>query len=275
MATRTSGTVAAVGHVGGLLWLTLNVPGWQSGSAGQFALLQPERSCCFLPRAFSVAAQDGDQVSFLIAEIGCGTLQLGRLSEGDSVWVTGPLGNGFPVPLPGRRVVAVGGGVGAAPFPLLLSQFATNALAGTPGSAGSPELVVLLGFRDQGQALGAEPVEKAAAALAGAGVKCRVVISTEDGSQGAKGLVTDLLAAEIGSGDVLLVCGPHVMCEAIWDICRARGVVDAWFSLEAGMACGTGSCYGCAVLMADGTPARVCHDGPVFAGERVYGLGER
>jgi dihydroorotate dehydrogenase electron transfer subunit len=257
------------------MWLTLSVPGWQSASAGQFALLQPERSHCFLPRAFSVAEQDGDQVSFLIAEVGCGTLQLGRLSRGDKVWVTGPLGNGFPVPPPGRRAVAVGGGVGAAPFPVLLSQFGRNVLAGVPGSAECPDVVVLLGFRDQAQARGAQPVEKAAAALAGAGGNCRVVISTEDGSQGTRGLVTDLVAAEIVPGDVLFVCGPHAMCEAIWDACRARGVRDAWFSLEAGMACGTGSCYGCAVLMADGTPARVCHDGPVFTGERVYGQGER
>jgi dihydroorotate dehydrogenase electron transfer subunit len=61
------------------------------------------------------------------------------------------------------------------------------------------------------------------------------------------------------------------MMEAVWDVCRRARVERAWFSLETNMACGVGSCHGCAVTLADGSLARVCHEGPVFAGVSVYG----
>lgn len=273
MATRTLGSVSASSRAGGFLCLTVTVPNWEGSVSGQFALLQPESTSCFLPRAFSVAGESRDEVSFLVAEIGCGTSELGRLHLGDSVWVTGPLGKGFPEPAPGERLLAVGGGVGIAPFGLLLDSLALVAGGLHCGLHLPSEVVVLLGFRDLVQSEGAGPVEAAAQRLSEVGVRCRVEISTEDGSRGRRGLVTDALAGELLGGDRVLVCGPNVMCEAVWRACLDRDVDDAWFCLEAGMACGVGSCYGCAILLADGSAARVCHDGPVFQGVAVYGRG--
>jgi dihydroorotate dehydrogenase electron transfer subunit len=61
------------------------------------------------------------------------------------------------------------------------------------------------------------------------------------------------------------------MMDAVWRVCSNSGVEAAWFSLETGMACGVGSCHGCAVTLADGSVALVCHDGPVFTGDAIYG----
>jgi dihydroorotate dehydrogenase electron transfer subunit len=272
--------VVARERLGGLLWLTVSVPGWSPASPGQFALLHAEPSSCFLPRAFSVAAQDGDRVSFLIAPVGVGTNELDALRADEPVWVTGPLGNGFAIPdvrglgepvrsaaAPGAppRLVLVAGGVGAAPFSLFLDQWALRA-GEDPG-----EVLVLLGFRDAFHAVGAAPAEGAAARLTAAGGDCSVEVCTEDGSRGPKMLVTELLAGHLRFDDRVLVCGPRPMMEAVWDVCRRARVERAWFSLETNMACGVGSCHGCAVTLADGSLARVCHEGPVFAGVSVYG----
>lgn len=268
-AARTAGRVAAIEHLGPLLWLIVQVPGCADASPGQFALLHAEPSGCFLPRAFSVAAQAGDQVSFLIAPIGSGTRELEGLDIGDPLWVTGPLGKGFDMQAllapPSRRIVVVAGGVGAAPFPLLLDRLAAFP-AGPPA-----DVLVLLGFRDEAQALGAQPVEAAAGRLAAAGGTCRVEIATEDGSIGPARLVTDLLAAEQRAGDRVVVCGPAAMSDAVWRVCRRVPEISVWFSVETTMACGVGSCHGCAVILADGSIARVCHDGPVFSGPAIYG----
>ena len=261
--------------LGTLVWLTLEVPGWPGARPGQFALLQAQDSCCFLGRPLSVAAQDGATVSFLIAPVGAGTRELCSLDEGRKVWVVGPLGNGFDLAAltggPGRLLI-VGGGVGAAPFPLLLDALGAAGHAGASAPRRS-EVVVLLGFRDAGQAGGAEPVLSAASALDRQGASCSVVIVTEDGSLGPAERVTATLQREVRGGDRLAVCGPWAMTEAVAQVIAGVGGVRSWFSLEAGMACGVGSCHGCALPLADGGNARVCREGPVFTGEALFERG--
>jgi dihydroorotate dehydrogenase electron transfer subunit len=281
-AVRSLARVTANQSVGGLVWLTLAVPGWPGGRPGQFVLLQSERSRCFLARALSVAQQDGESVSFLIAPIGEGTRELCALPEGQAVWVLGPLGNGFDLhalAAGGGRVLMVGGGVGAAPFPLLLSALAPLGPAG--GAAAAPgvsvpwpsEVVVLLGFRDAAQAAGAQPVLAAAEALGRRGMRCRVEIATEDGSLGRAERVSATFEREIRPGDHVAVCGPWAMTEVVAPVCRSVPGVRVWFSLEAGMACGVGSCHGCVVPLVGGGTARVCHEGPVFSAEALFGEG--
>jgi dihydroorotate dehydrogenase electron transfer subunit len=266
LAGRSPATVAGNENVGSLVWLTLTVPGWPGARPGQFALLQAEDSCCFLARPLSVAQQDGETVSFVVAPIGQGTRELCGLDLGGHVWVLGPLGNGFdPDALcggPGRTVI-VGGGVGAAPFPLLLSSL----------DAPAREVLLLLGFRDAPQAAGAAPALRAASMLAERGMTCRTQIVTEDGSLGRAERVTDALQREIRAGDRLAVCGPWAMTEAVARVCAAVPDVDIWFNVEAGMACGVGSCHGCVVPLADGESARVCREGPVFTAQALFGRG--
>jgi dihydroorotate dehydrogenase electron transfer subunit len=274
-ARRSPALVTGNKTLGTLVWLTLDVPGWPAAGPGQFALLQAQDSCCFLGRPLSIAEQDGAQVSFLIAPIGPGTRELCSLSEGDTVWVLGPLGNGFDLDaLTGGsgRLVIVGGGVGAAPFPLLLDALEAAGRSGTVGARRS-EVLVLLGFRDAAQSAGAEPVVRAAAALNRRGGSCSVVIVTEDGSLGAAERVTAALQREARAGDHLAVCGPWAMTEAVAQMIAGVGRVESWFSLEAGIACGVGSCHGCVVPLADGSKARVCREGPVFTGEALFERG--
>jgi dihydroorotate dehydrogenase electron transfer subunit len=280
---RSLGRVKDKGALGGMVRLVLEVPGWRGARPGQFALVQPEKSCCFLGRALSVSAEAEERVSFLVAPVGEGTRELSGLADEDAVWVLGPLGNGFDVDAlatgPGRTVI-VGGGVGVAPFPLLLSRLAERHAAtyGQPATTEAsgpaqayPEILVLLGFRDADQARGAEPLQETAALAGHRGLRCRLEVATEDGSRGPAEKVTDLLERHLQPGDRLAVCGPEAMAKAVWRICAAARDVEAWFSLEANMACGVGSCHGCVIRLADGSYARVCHDGPVFAGKEVFG----
>jgi NAD(P)H-flavin reductase len=202
----------------------------------------------FLPRAFSVLRRHADgRLDFLLEDVGPGTRRLAELRPGDGLWILGPLGVGFRAPGPGRRPVLVGGGVGIAPLAIWQDRLGEGALA-------------LLGFRDAGHA-------EAAGLLRGAR------IASDDGSAGHHGLVTDLLAAELGAGEPTTVyaCGPPAMLEAVRALCADRDV-PAQLALESGMACGYGACFGCVVPTRTGY-VRLCVDGPVLDAERLEAVG--
>jgi dihydroorotate dehydrogenase electron transfer subunit len=216
---------------------------------GQFAMIaaaerwgggEDERP--YLPRAFSIARRRVGESHFLLEDVGPGTRRLCELREGDGMWALGPLGKGFAPPRPRHRAILVGGGVGIAPLAIL--QDALEAEAAT-------DVTVLLGFRDGARAQGA-------ALLHGAQV------ATDDGSVGHHGLLTELLSKELyeDSRAEVYACGPAPMLEAVRAMCATRDV-PAQLALEAGMACGFGACYGCAVPKRGGGYLRVCVDGPV------------
>jgi dihydroorotate dehydrogenase electron transfer subunit len=220
--------------------------------AGQFYMLSAaerwgggEAERPFLPRAFSVlrAPAGGHELHFMIEDVGPGTRRLCELPPGEDLSLVGPLGIGFAAPRAARRPVLVGGGVGVAPLAIWQDQL-------------DWEATVLLGFRDAAHAPGAE-------LLAGARV------ATDDGSVGHRGLVTDLLEAEIDRDPRLEVyaCGPPPMLEAVRGLCAEREV-PAQLALESGMACGFGACFGCVVPTVDGY-IRICVDGPVIDADRL------
>ncbi len=198
----------------------------------------------FLPRAFSVARWSGGEAHYLLEDVGPGTHRLCALRDGDRVWALGPLGMGFAAPADGRRAILVGGGVGIAPLAILRDTLGETA-------------TVLLGFRDGTRAEGA--------ALLG-----DAQVATDDGSVGHHGLITDLLAAELGrdAHATVYACGPAPMLEATRALCAAREV-PAQLALESGMACGFGACFGCVVPVRGGGYARVCVEGPVFDAARL------
>jgi NAD(P)H-flavin reductase len=232
--------------------------------AGQFYMLAAERGWGgeagrpYLPRAFSVAhAEGGDEgirLEFLAESVGPGTDRLVRLTEGERLWVTGPLGRPFSDPAEvsagAAGAVLVGGGIGVAPLALLRRRFAGAGLASR----------VLLGFRDEAHAGGTDLFDCS-----------EVRIATEDGHSGHRGRVTDLLGVLLAGDDpqsgVVYACGPPAMLEAVRVMCAERGVA-AELAMEAPMACGYGACFGCAVPLAEGGFMRLCVDGPVVrAGE--------
>jgi dihydroorotate dehydrogenase electron transfer subunit len=192
----------------------------------------------FLPRAFSVLRRHEDgTLDFLFEDVGPGTRRLCELRAGDGLWLLGPLGIGFRGPEQGRRPLLVGGGVGIAPLAIWQDAL--------------PAARVLLGFRD-------------AAHAEGAALRRDARVATDDGSVGHRGLVTELLAAELGCDPraEVYACGPPPMLEAVRALC-AEHDVPAQLALEAGMACGFGACFGCVVPTKDGY-VRLCVDGPVL-----------
>jgi dihydroorotate dehydrogenase electron transfer subunit len=193
----------------------------------------------FLPRAFSVARRHDDgTLDFVFEDVGPGTERLCELGKGDDVWLLGPLGRGFAPPRQARRPILVGGGVGIAPLMIWQDVLGASALT-------------LLGFRDAAHAEGAALARGAR-------------VATDDGSVGHRGLVTELLAAELGCDPRVEVyaCGPPPMLEAVRALC-AEHDVPAQLALESGMACGFGACFGCVVPTKDGY-VRLCVDGPVL-----------
>jgi dihydroorotate dehydrogenase electron transfer subunit len=217
---------------------------------GQFYMLRTARRWGggdgqrpFLPRAFSVMRARGNELHFLIEDVGPGTGQLCELEADEEVLLVGPLGNGFHGPREGRRALLVGGGVGIAPLAIWQDELASDAQA-------------LLGFRDAEHA-------------AGARLLSNPTVATDDGSVGHHGLVTELLEDALDEHDHVEVyaCGPPAMLEAVRTLCAVREV-PAQLALESGMACGFGACFGCVVPTVDGY-VRLCVDGPVLSAERL------
>ena len=215
---------------------------------GQFAMLaaaerwgggEDERP--YLARAFSIARFRDGEAHYLLEDVGPGTRRLCELRAGDGLWVLGPLGRGFAAPEDGRRALLVGGGVGIAPLAILQDELVR----------GDVSVRVLLGFRDALRAVGAALLRDAR-------------VTTDDGSLGPGGLVTDLLSVELDRDGhaTVYACGPAPMLEAVRAICAARAI-PAQLALEAGMACGFGACFGCVVPRRGGGYLRVCVDGPV------------
>jgi NAD(P)H-flavin reductase len=218
----------------------------------------------YLPRAFSFArVRVGDggspELDFLLDAIGPGTARLATLERGEGLRLVGPLGRGFDLPRGGTRTLLVGGGIGIAPLlclqdELILADTATQ--SGTPGRAEA-----LLGFRSAAHAQAAELFSGTSA------------VTTDDGSAGHAGLVTDLLRKRLASGDgsteppAVFACGPPGMLEAVRALCADAGI-PAQLALESGMACGFGACFGCVVPTRDGY-LRLCVDGPVVEAERL------
>ena len=97
-------------------------------------------------------------------------------------------------------------------------------------------------------------------------------IASEDGHQGHRGYVTDLLSVLLDGDDArsaaVYSCGPPAMLEAVRAMCAERGV-PVELAMEAPMACGFGACFGCAVPLADGGYMRLCVDGPVVRGDEI------
>ncbi len=226
-------------------------PGHAEPEPGQFAMLAAvdgwgggDEQRPLLPRAFSIARSSGGEWHFLLEDVGPGTRRLCELGVDEELWALGPLGRGFSPPHAGRRAILVGGGVGIAPLAILQDTLHAST-------------TVLLGFRDHERAQGA-------ALLDGARV------ASDDGSVGYHGLVTDLLAGELARDPnaVVYACGPAGMLERVRAICQA-GETPAQLALEAGMACGFGACFGCAVPARDGGYLRVCLDGPVIDADAI------
>jgi dihydroorotate dehydrogenase electron transfer subunit len=194
------------------------------------------------------------------------TQRLARFTVGQQLDVWGPLGNGFSARSV-KHLVMVAGGIGQTPFMALAREYFGQRRYGDPNRDGASAQRVTLCY-------GARTHEYLAGVEDFRNLEVDVRVSTDDGSAGHHGLVTDLLKQTLSeSTDCHVVCcGPEPMMEAVSDIASARNVA-CQVSLETPMACGIGICFSCVAKVRDDHGAwdfkRTCVDGPVFDAEKI------
>jgi len=266
---------------------------WRPGQALTFSdpdLLAPQAT---LRRPFSLAGRrdiaGGVELDLIHRVVGIGTDWLSRLSTGDTVDVLGPLGNRFILPAENETALLVGGGVGIPPMLYLATKLKGRNAVAFAGAL-TKDLLPLTLRNDADYPIGE---------FAEHGVKS--VITTDDGSVGMKGFVTQALEQWLdrvpGSGSrvpgedrnspsrnpepgtrnpaVIYTCGPEPMMKAVANIAMARNI-PCQIAVERAMACGMGTCQSCCIKVKKPDPAApplpgsdwcyrlACTDGPVF-----------
>ncbi len=197
---------------------------------------------------FSIEGSDGGLLTLLLKIVGDGTRKLASLQAGEFINMTGPLGRGFDTELArGRKALIVAGGIGIASVYLLAEQLVGK---GTDvqliyGGRAAADLVCVGYFEDLGLS---------------------TVFTTEDGSRGLAGRVTEALSGYLpelsATGSAVYACGPNPMMKAVSDEV-VRLSVPCQISVETKMACGFGVCLGCSVKV-EGRYRLACTHGPVF-----------
>jgi len=228
--------------------IQLQAPGQlEKINPGQFAnILVDHSQSVFLRRPFSIHAVDyqNNIISILIKGVGEGTRTLSHTPENSYLNVVFPLGNGFTLPVTKEKILLVGGGCGVAPL-LHLAQVLSHS---------QQDVSILLGARSA-----TDLVELDQYAAFG-----KLYTTTEDGSHGQKGFVTDhkLFGAEMDQFKRIYSCGPEPMMKAVAAKAKTRSLLCE-VSLENTMACGFGVCLCCVTETTQGHKC-VCTDGPVF-----------
>ena len=242
--------------------LGIAAPGFpESFGPGQFVMVRPPLvTDPLLPRAFSIyrISLDGGGapvVEILYKILGKGTQCLSRMEPGREVGILGPLGNSFTVAPDLKTAILVAGGIGVPPIAALARRL-RNA------ECGMRNLDVFLGGKTAEDILCLADFEA---------VGANIRITTEDGSVGTRGMITDLLGPFMSSSREMtpgiFTCGPPGMLSAVARLAETCGV-PCQTSVEANMACGFGACMGCAIEARSNGPGPayklVCKDGPVF-----------
>lgn len=213
---------------------------------GQFVEIRVDGSpTTFLRRPISINFVDKAQneLWLLVAAIGDGTRRLAQLQAGDTLNCLLPLGHGFTMPASkDERILLVGGGVGVAP--LLYMGVTMQQMGCEPtfllGARTAKDLLMLDIFKRYG----------------------RVCVTTEDGSEGEKGFVTNHSLLQKEQFTRIATCGPTPMMKAVARYAR-QSETDCEVSLENLMACGLGACLCCVEKTTEGNLC-VCKEGPVF-----------
>jgi dihydroorotate dehydrogenase electron transfer subunit len=258
---QVRGTVLTVRRVDAYHAMTVVAPGianrFRPGQFVAVAVGGPDTSM-MLRRAFSihdVRPDHGGTVEFVFDTLGPGTRWLAERRARDILDVAGPLGRPFPLPRDPVSCLLIGGGYGSAPLFALAAKLRDRRCT-----------VDFL--------LGASTGERVFGALTARRTGRSATITTEDGSLGARGIVTDMLGQIIqeAATDAIYACGPMPMLRHVTAL-AGRYDIPVQVAVEESMACGFGVCMTC-VLPVVGTDGitrmvRACVDGPVFRGEQV------
>lgn len=229
--------------------LTFDVPAGVEAVAGQFCMVRGAEwgDAPLLPRPMSYLTS-GQTPSILIKVFGEGTIRMARAEPGEPFDLLGPLGLPWRPSREDRKAVLVGGGVGIAPLLFLARDL----------SAAGRKPVVVYGGRTRNDLPMYDDLREI----------CELIVTTEDGSQGTRGRVTDVLDELLGADSEVYTCGPDRMMAAVAERCAKRDV-PCEASLETPMACGYGVCLGCPVPLVDGGYLYTCVEGPCIDARRI------
>lgn len=258
MSLQVDARIVSLAPVGSYWHLVLHAPAVvplvQPGHFVAVAVGGPTSSM-LLRRAFSIHSAQGDTIEVIFAEHGAGTTWLAQVRAGDTVNIVAPLGQPFALPRSPMGAVLVAGGYGAAPMGML---------ARVLQSVGC-EVSVVLGAASQDRLFGVLDLRRDVE---------HILVTTDDGSSGRKGRVTDAMAEAVAAVEakVVYACGPMPMLKAVAEAATAMGIYSQT-AVEESMACGIGVCMTCVlpVIGDDGVTrmVRSCVEGPVFRGDRV------
>ena len=213
---------------------------------GQFVEIRVDGSpSTFLRRPISINYVDKAQneLWLLIAAVGDGTRRLASLKAGDTLNGLLPLGHGFTMPeSQDEKLLLVGGGVGVAPLLYFGAELKRKGFEPTflLGARSAKDLLMLDIFKRYG----------------------RVFVTTEDGTEGERGFVTNHSVLQLERFNRIATCGPTPMMKAVARYAR-QADIDCEASLENLMACGLGACLCCVEKTTEGNLC-VCKEGPVF-----------
>ncbi len=260
---QLTGQVLDVRRAGLYTVLSLTAPGLaERTKPGHFLNIGigGEESGLLLRRSFAIYQVQsrgvyGGSVDIVVGVHGKGTQWLVDRRRHDNLSIVGPLGKPFTLPKEPANCILVGGGYGTAPLFMLADQLRERGC----------RVDVIAGAATEEKLFGTLEIKRAASTL---------TVTTEDGSMGVQGRVTDVLDDVITKtkADVIYACGPMGMLAAVANVAAARGVYSQC-SVEESMACGIGICMTCVlpVIGDDGVTRmiRSCVEGPVFRGDRV------
>ncbi|MCR5054826.1 MAG: dihydroorotate dehydrogenase electron transfer subunit [Lachnospiraceae bacterium] len=226
---------------------------------GQFISLYMDDGVHLLPRPISICDYDAEKGALRIVFriLGEGTAKLSKMLPGDSVRLMGPLGNGYPLDeVKGKEsVLLVAGGIGIPPMVALAKEIKKNNQ--------DIRIISVMGYRDSHIFLQNELEEVS-----------EFKITTDDGSMGFHGTVTDFLKNNDVRPEIILSCGPKPMLRSLYEF--SENIKSTLYvSMEERMACGIGACLACVCKTKDMDDhskvknARVCKDGPVFKASEV------
>ena len=264
---QVKGEVLSVKQVGAYLSMTVVASGIaETAKPGQFVAVAigGDDGSLLLRRAFSihrVTARGvfGGTVEFVFAVHGMGTAWLARQRAHDPIDVVGPLGRPFSLPKDPVHCVLVGGGYGAAPLFMLAESLRSRGC----------RVDFVLGAATADRLFGALEAKRMAASVA---------FTTDDGSYGDRGRVSDVLPSVIHrvGADVVYACGPMPMLQAVYAVSAESydgAGIPVQVAVEESMACGVGVCMTCVLPVVDDDGrtrmTRSCVEGPVFPGDRI------
>lgn len=219
--------------------------------AGQFLHIQVGNGVHALRRPISIANYDENTatVTIVFKRNGEGTKHLSEYQPGESLDTLFPCGSGYPLEnLTINKALLIGGGIGVPPLYYLARKLKEKGI----------QVTSYLGFQSADQIFYQEKFSKLG----------ETFVITQDGSNGSKGLVTDLIAGKSYDYDCYFTCGPTGMLKAVSSQLEEK---QGYISVEQRMGCGIGACYACVIPSNsdDSGFKKICKDGPVFAAKEV------